>query len=352
MRRHLVGLLGCVALLGVLGACSRSKEGPTQAGATDAGSTQQAQAAPPPPAAAKVKLALNWVPEPEFGGFYAAREKGEFKRHGLEVDILGGGAGVPVVQMVASGQAEFGIAGADEVLTARARGVDVLPLFAVYQTSPQAIMAHASSGAKGISDVLTKGGTVALEPGLPYAAYLKKKYGFGKVKVVPYDGGVARFVADKTFAQQCFITSEPIAAKRQGAEPVVFLVADEGFNPYVAVVITRRELWKEQPERVKSFVAAVREGWRGYLEDPAPANAVMAKLNTTMDAETFAAAAQAQEPLIETEHTRTNGLGTMTRERWETLGKQLVDLGIIEKAPTVDDFLLPEFLGPVPKTSP
>ena len=57
---------------------------------------------------------------------------------------------------------------------------------------------------------------MALEPGLPYAAWLKKKYGFEKVKVVPYDGGVARFVADKGFAQQCFITSEPIAARRQG----------------------------------------------------------------------------------------------------------------------------------------
>ncbi len=341
MRGRLVGLLGCVALLVVAGACSRSKEGAKPAEGTDAGGTSVAKVEAPP---TRVKLALNWVPEPEFGGFYAARESGAFKRQGLEVDILGGGAGVPVMQMVASGQVEFGIAGADELLTARTRGVDVLPLFAVYQTSPQAIMAHASRGAKGIADVLSSG-TIALEPGLPYAAYLKKKYGFAKVKVVPYDGGVARFVADKTFAQQCFITSEPIAAKRQGAEPSVFLVADEGFNPYVAVVITRRELWKEKPELVKSFVKAVREGWRAYLDDPAPANAVMAKLNTTMDAETFAAAAQAQKPLIETDETRSKGLGTMSRERWETLGRQLVELGLIEKAPSVDEFLLPEFTG-------
>ncbi|HYO58533.1 ABC transporter substrate-binding protein [Archangium sp.] len=345
MRGRLVGLLGCVALLVVAGACSRSKEGSKQPEGPDAGGGAQAVRT------TRVKLALNWVPEPEFGGFYAARETGAFKRFGFEVDILGGGAGVPVVQMVASGQAEFGIAGADELLTARTRGVDVIPLFAVYQTSPQAIMAHASRGAKGIKDVLSSG-TIALEPGLPYAAYLKKKYGFDKVKVVPYDGGVARFVADKDFAQQCFITSEPIAARRQGAEPAVFLVADEGFNPYVAVVITRRELWKEQPERVRDFVAAVREGWRTYLENPAPANAVMAKLNTTMDAETFAAAAQAQKPLIETEETRARGLGTMSRERWETLGRQLVELGLIEKAPPVDEFLLPELTEPAGKASP
>ncbi|WNG36827.1 ABC transporter substrate-binding protein [Archangium violaceum] len=347
MRRRLVGLLGCVALLVAVGACSRSKEGTKQAEGTDAGSGAQAQAAQ----TAQVKLALNWVPEPEFGGFYAARETGAFKRHGMEVNILGGGAGVPVMQMVASGQVEFGIVAADDVLTARMRGVDVIPLFAVYQTSPHGIMVHASRGAKGIKDVLASG-TIALEPGLPYAAYLKKKYGFDKVKVVPYDGGVARFVADKEFAQQCFITSEPIAARKQGADPTVFLVADEGFNPYQAVVITRRELWKEQPERVKSFVAAVREGWSNYLENPEPANTVMAKLNTTMDAETFAAAAQAQKPLIETEETRARGLGTMSRERWETLGRQLVELGLIEKAPPVDEFLLPEFTAPASKASP
>src|SRR5436190_13524344 len=54
-------------------------------------------------APSKVTLALNWVPEPEFGGFYAAREAGDYKKQGLEVEILGGGAGSPVLQMVATG---------------------------------------------------------------------------------------------------------------------------------------------------------------------------------------------------------------------------------------------------------
>ncbi|MET0405784.1 MAG: ABC transporter substrate-binding protein [Cystobacter sp.] len=323
-------------LLAGAGACSRSKEAPNPAPGTGTGSA---------PAVESVKLTLNWVAEPEFGGFYAAREQGHFKRHGMEVTIQGGGSGVPVLQMVATGQVDFGISSADEVITARARGVDVIPLFAVYQTSPQGLMAHASSGAKNIQDVLSSG-TVALEPGLPYAAFLKKKYGFDKVKVVPYDGGVARFVADKAFAQQCFITSEPIAARRQGADPTVFLVADEGFNPYNTVLITRRALWKEQPARVKEFVAAVREGWRAYLDEPAASNAVMGRINTSMDAETFAEAARTQKPLIETAQTRDKGLGTMTRERWDTLARQLVALGLIDKVPFLDDFLLPEFVDP------
>ncbi len=290
-------------------------------------------------AGTKVKLQLNWVAEPEFGGFYAARETGAYAKGGLEVEIAGGGAGIPVVQMVAGGQADFGIAGADELITARLRGADVVPIFAVYQTSPQCLMAHASRNAEGISDLLSSG-TVALEPGLPYAAYLKKKYGFDKAKIVPYDGGVARFVADKEFAQQCFITSEPIAASQKGATPKVFLVAAEGYNPYLAVLITRRALWLEQPERVKAFVRATREGWKSYLENPEAANALMKKLNPSMSAETFAAAAAKQKPLIETAETAQHGLGSMTRERWETLGAQLVDLGLIPSAPPTSDYLV------------
>ena len=236
------------------------------------------------------------MPEPEFGGFYAAREIGAYKAEGLDVEIQGGGAGVPVVQMVATGKAELGVAGADEVLIARARGADVLPVFAVFQTSPQGIMVHAARGAKTLVEALSSG-TLAIEPGLPYAVFLKKKYGFDKVKVVPYDGGVARFLTEKDFAQQCFATSEPLAAQKKGGDPKVFLLSDEGYRPYLGVIITRAALWKENPTLVKSFVRAARAGWTAYLADPAPADAVMAAKNPAMDPETFAAVAAAQRAL-------------------------------------------------------
>src|SRR5258706_16353205 len=108
------------------------------------GCSRRSTADPPSPDAStlgtKVTLALNWVPEPEFGGFYAARESGAYRRQGFEVDIRGGGAGVPVIQMVATGRADFGTAGADEVITARARGADIVAVFATFQTSPQGIL--------------------------------------------------------------------------------------------------------------------------------------------------------------------------------------------------------------------
>jgi NitT/TauT family transport system substrate-binding protein len=291
------------------------------------------------PAGAGVVLVLDWVPEPEFGGFYTAREAGAFARHGLTVEIRGGGAGVPVVQMVAGGQAQFGIVGADEVITARARGADVVPIFATFQTSPQGIMAHASRGYTKLADVL-KSGTLAIEPGLPYATFLKKKYGGFGARIVPYDGGVARFMVDPTFAQQCFVTAEPIAARKQGGDPQVFLVADDGFNPYTGVVIVSRRWFAEHPDQVNAFVLAAREGWTDYLANPSPTNAVMRKLNPAMDAETFASAAAAEEPLTKSDETKAHGLGSMTRERWQTLGTELAELGVVDRAPPVGDYFL------------
>ena len=78
--------------------------------------------------------------------------------------------------MVGAGSAEFGISSADEVIVARARGNDVVAVFAVYQNNPQGIMVHASRHLESIGDVF-KEGTIALQRGLPYARILEKRYG-------------------------------------------------------------------------------------------------------------------------------------------------------------------------------
>ncbi len=323
-RRSLI-LFGLLACFG----CSKKAE-PT---------AEPAKATLREPAPVTVKLALNWVPEPEFGGFYAARESGAYARHTLKIDIQGGGAGVPVLQMVATGRAEFGTVGADELITARARGADIVALFAVFQTSPQAIMVHASRKLNKLEDAFHSG-TLALETGLAYAAYLKKKFSWDGVKVVPYDGGVAHFLADPNFGQQCYITSEPIAAKQKGADPSVFLIADAGFNPYTTVVITRRELLQKSPELVKSFVAATREGWRDYLDHPQVTNALLGKLNSSLDAATLSAAADAQKPLIENDETKQHGLGSMQLARWQTLADQLLELKVVDKPAQAADLFV------------
>ena len=278
--------------------------------------------------AAKTRLALNWKPDPQFGGFYAA----DYAKHGLDVEILPGGAGTPTIQMVGAGSAEFGIVAADELVITRSRGNNVVALFATFQNSPQGIMVHSSRNLKSIGEVV-KGGTLAIQKGLPYARILEKQYGFDKVRVVPSPGGdITAFLNDANFAQQCFLVSEPLAAKRKGADVSAFAVSDLGYNPYTTVLACSGDYLRDNLKTTQAMVAAVREGWRTYLDDPVPVNQKMQQLNPSMAADIFTEVAAAQKNFIETDETRQGGLGIMNRERWSVLIGKLRDLGDITSA--------------------
>lgn len=285
----------------------------------------------------EVELALNWKAEPQFGGFYAAERIGAFAEQGLKVKISEGGAGTPTVQMVAAGRVDFGIVSGDEIVVARSKGADVVALFAVYQTNPQGIMTHAERNLASLADVYAREGRLSLQAGLPYADFLKKKFPKGKVEFVPYIGGVGSFLSDPLFSQQCFVTAEPLMMKRQGKATKTFLIADEGYNPYTTVLVTRGEFLKKNEAAVKAMVAAVQRGWVDYLKNPDPTNQLMGQLNKSMDAITFADSAGAQKPLIENTETQAAGLGVMTEARWQTLTQQLLDLKYIHKAPPASE---------------
>jgi len=281
-----------------------------------------------------VVLQLNWKPEPQFGGFYAGNVEGVFARHGLAVDVREGGKGAPTIQMLAANQVEFGIVSADEIVTARSKGNDVVGLFAVYQTCPQGLMTRKSRGFKKIGDIFKAEGTVAMERGLTYALLMESKFGFGKVKIVPSPfGNLSVYQSDPNYAMQCFVTSEPLAAKKVGApEPQTFLIADAGYNPYTTVLAINGKRLTENPDVAKHMVAAVRESWEAYLKDPKRTNAAMGELNPTMDAATFEESAKVQIPLIQTPDTQTSKLGVMTDARWKTLIDQMVEFKAIDSA--------------------
>ena len=285
---------------------------------------------------AKLQLALNWKAEPEFGGFYTAKLSGYFQKRNLEVAITEGGAGTPVVQMVANSKVRFGIAAADEVVISQARGTDVVALFAVYQINPQGIMVHPERGFKSIADVFNAPGTLAIQSGSPHALFLQSQFPGYKVTFVPYAGGVATFLIDANYSQQCFVTSEPLIARRKGKPAQSFLIADTGFKPYGTVVIARRQYVEKNQKQTRDLIDGLREGWIEYLRAPDEANNAMVKLNPAMDAVSMKEAAEVQKPFILDTGTMAQELGKMTMERWRTLVNQLYDLKLIETKPAAE----------------
>lgn len=292
------------------------------------------------PMSPKISLQLNWQPEPEFGGFYVTDA---YRNHGLDVNVVPGNGGTPTVQMIGARSVDFGIVSADELVVSRSRGNAIIALLAVYQTNPQGIMTHASRGFSQLADVFTNPGTLAIDSGLPYSDFLKNKFGFDKLNIVPSpNGDVTVFLKNPTFSQQCFITSEPLVAKKHGGDPKTFLVADAGFNPYTTVLATSDAYAAAHPDVVKAMTLACRDGWLAYLHDPKPANAAMHDLNPGMDEQTFADAAEAQRPLIQPAGSPEDAVGAMNVKRWQTLIDQLLALKAIDHpVPPAECFVPP-----------
>lgn len=278
---------------------------------------------PAPPG--QVRLALNWFPEAEHGGFYAAQVHGYFQQRGLQVEILAGGPDAPVIQRVATGSVEFGVANADDVLNARAQQAPVVALLAPYQINPRCIMVHAGSGITRIDQLRDL--TLALSQRPAFSHYLRKKFPFPGVQIVPYPGNVAQFLMDPRFAQQAYVFSEPFVARSKGADPRVLMVADVGFNPYASALIATEQIIASRPEVVAAVVRACVEGWERYLREPGPTDQHIHQLNPEMDPEILAyGAAQSQPLILDGGHP----IGHMSLERWETLLQQMVEAELIQ----------------------
>ena len=76
-------------------------------------------------AADSVTVRLKWFNQAQFAGFYVAQEEGIYKAAALDVNIQPGGPDFPAIQMIAGGNEQFGVTGADQILMARSKGVPV-----------------------------------------------------------------------------------------------------------------------------------------------------------------------------------------------------------------------------------
>ncbi len=279
-----------------------------------------------------VTLALNWFPEAEHGGYYAALVHGEFEKEGLDVTIIPGAPKAPVIPQVASGSVQFGVDNADKLLLGRTQEADVVAIFAPIQTSPRCILVHEESGISTFEDLASaKEFTLAMNPGQPFAQFLNHKYPMEGVQKVPYPGNLSQFLLDKRFGQQAYSFSEPFVAKQGGAKTRNLMLADLGFNSYTSLLVVSRELKTKQPELVARMVRASQRGWERYLKDPVETNAYIHKENPEMSAEILAFGVEDLRPLC----AMSGGepFGRMTESRWAELIAQMTAAGSLTGPP-------------------
>ena len=279
------------------------------------------------PELTEVELALNWFPEAEHGGYYAALVHGYFEEAGFEVKIIPGGPGVPVRQNVATQRVLFGIANADQILVGRAQEADIVGVFAPLQTSPRCIMVHEASGITKFEDLQNL--TLAINENSTFGAVLKHQVSLEGCRIVPYPGDVTLFLLNDDFAQQGYVFSEPFVAKKEGGDPHNLMAADIGFNPYTSVLIAHGDTITDSPDLVESFTHAVSQGWEKYLTDPVETNRHINAQNPEMSLDILAFGAKELQQLCRPEEDG-SPIGDMTLERWQQMTDKLLGCGKLE----------------------
>jgi NitT/TauT family transport system substrate-binding protein len=296
---------------------------------------------------AKITVQLDWVAEPEHGGFYQALARGFFRDEGLDVTIVPGGPNAFVMPRVATGQADIGQADSTNTLLQQAENLPVVQFAAVFQDDPSGLLVHAASPVHTFEDL--QGQTIIARPEWAFLKFLQKKYGL-KVSIVPQNFSVAAFLGNREAIQQGYFIAEPYHIVKAGGQMPRFLSTwDAGFRAY-AVLVTNRKFVREHPAELKAFLRAYVRGWQDYLEgDPAPAHAALklANANNTDEFMAFSRKMIIDEKLV-TGRDANGGpkqIGRLDPARFVTQLNQLEDLGILPKGKlTVGQVMTTEFL--------
>jgi NitT/TauT family transport system substrate-binding protein len=294
----------------------------------------------------KITVQLDWVPEPEHGGFFQAQARGFFREAGLEIELVAGGPNAFVMQKVATGQAQVGQADSTNTILAAAQGLPVTQIGAVFQNDPSALMLHADNPITRFEEL--NGKTLMARPEWAFLPYLKKKYGID-FQLIPFNFSVANFIANKDFIQQGYYIAEPYFITKGGAKPPKYLYAwDAGFDAY-AVLVANKTWAAQHPDQVRAFLRAYIRGWQEYLEgDPAPAHALMKQMNANNTDEFMMFSRQMiidEKLVIGRQNGSAAQIGRISRERFQTQINQLEELEILPKGKvTVDQVMTTDYL--------
>lgn len=276
-----------------------------------------------------VRLQLDWYPQPEHGGFFAAEMLGYYKAEGLDVALLPLPQYGSVAQQVASGKADFGLGSSDQILEWNSNGLPLVAVAATMQHDPQAVMVHKNSPIHDFKDL--EGQTIAAQTGATWLKFVISRYNLRHVKQIPSTLSVANFLADPNYVQQIFITSEPFFARQGGAGVRTFLISSSGYDPY-RVQFTTRDFAAQHADVVAKFVRASIRGWQEYLRNPDPVNVHLLSLNPALNTaqEAYSAQALREGAFVTGGDQSGSQIGRMSVDRWQAGYEQLKALGILQ----------------------
>ncbi|MDR2659060.1 MAG: ABC transporter substrate-binding protein [Spirochaetaceae bacterium] len=285
--------------------------------------------------AGKIRVVLDWTPNTNHTGLYAALENGYFDEAGLTVDIQQPPEDGALL-LLASGGAEFAVDFQESLAPALARS-DPLPVCAV-----AAIICHNTSGIMslkktGIVRPRDLEGKRFASWETPLVTALIKDIveddggDFSLVKMVPNSAADA-FSALETDIDAIWIyyAWDGIAAETRNipVNYMDFASINPVFDFYTPVLVISNEYASSKPDEAAKFLAAVSRGYLFAIENPDKAAEILLKYAPELDRELVILS---QNYLASRYKADSSRWGEIDSERWDRFYGWMFEHGVLEQ---------------------
>jgi NitT/TauT family transport system substrate-binding protein len=296
----------------------------------------------------KVSFIADWFPEAEHGCYYQAKADGTYEKAGLDVEIRPGGPSINNAQLLATGAVDFAlISSGFQMISYTKDKIPIVSVATLMQRHEQILMAHQSAGLKSLADMKGKPIMISAFSKQGFWAWLVAAFGFTDDQIRPYDFNLAPFLHDKSVIVQGYVTSEPFAAAKAGADPQVFLLADSGYEDVGALIAVRKDWVTTKKDLVQRFVDSTIKGCYSFFNgDPSKAFALIKSQNSEMtdDQMKFTWDSLKKYSIFNSPDTDKLGIGAVTDEKWKSVWDIMVKSKISQegedyKAAYVKDFV-------------
>ncbi|MDA1004199.1 MAG: ABC transporter substrate-binding protein [Chloroflexi bacterium] len=230
-----------------------------------------------------VTLMLDWTPNNNHAGIYAARAQGWYRDAGLDVRIVEP-ASSGTAAVVGAGQAEFGISVAEALLPARAAGVPIVSIATVMPHNDSSLMALAATGITRPRDLAGKtyggyGGSLERE----LIDTLIRCDGGDPTTVTFVDVGNVDYISGMEQGRYDFVWVfegwDALRAREVLGKQIATIKfidhADCIPDWYTPVIIAGESMIADHPDTVRAFVEATARGYQFALEHPAETAAAL-----------------------------------------------------------------------------
>lgn len=288
------------------------------------------------PPAERLDLVLDYFPNADHAGIYAAIAGGDLRASGIDLRLQTPSDPAAPLKLVAAGRADFAISYEPEVMLARDKGVKVVSVAALVQKPLTSIMAIKGSGVRRVEDLRGKKVGTA---GIPYQqAYLEtvlREAGVptSSVEVVNVGFNLVPAMLSKRVDATlgAFWNYEGTELERRKRDPAIIRLEDVGVPEYDELVLVASEKTvKERGPLVRRLIQGLARGHERLRDDPSSGVDPLLQANQDLERGLQEAVVRRTLPLFFPEE-RKRPFGWQDPVAWERYGRWMLDNGLIEQ---------------------